>query len=263
MRTLTYPPTSLFPSLGRDISILTLDYADAEDLLQLRRTSSVADEYVVAALSHRVRRVVTPAVADYVAFANIMHLSSSVISGIAALYILYPRYGRPPFATIYTPEDTFAFVLSYLVEVEDFTIVPMPGHDGVFPRGVSVAVRLSKGGFIFDVAQSTTISPLLPLTSQFNSALFNYVSSTWFSSAYPTLTQTGRALLNPYCLDAYRIIPVEMRIQIAIWERNGWEFETQPNMFSNAGTCDGRASADCAVAVRAFGDEHCIEGTVI
>lgn len=262
MRTLTYPAESLFPSLGRDISILALGYADAEDLLQLRLVSRVANDYVPPVLSHRVRHVFTPAVVDYLAFASVMHISCSVISDIAALYILYPDTGAPPFATIYCPEETWQFLVYHLVDVQHFKVVPRPDDGRAFHRGIRFVVRLRKYEFMLDVVQSVTSSPLLPLTTQTNSALFNYVSSTWFSCAYPSLNRHRRALLNPYRLDGYRVIPADMASNIGIWKTNGWDIALQPSMLPHAGTCDGRSSAGCASAVRAFGDAHSLQGMV-
>ncbi|TFK88575.1 hypothetical protein K466DRAFT_598515 [Polyporus arcularius HHB13444] len=136
-----------------------------------------------------------------------------------------------------------------------------------YPHGVSVMHRFShgdpnEGAFCINLVRSTTSSPLLPITSELHTALFNYVSPRDFCSSYPALIQSKRALLTPSRLEDYRVPPKHLRRGVAAWARNGWDLAVLEVAYPDGGPCHGTRSTTCGAATRYFGDRYCTRGTV-
>ncbi|KAI0688815.1 hypothetical protein C8Q76DRAFT_568358, partial [Earliella scabrosa] len=140
-----------------------------------------------------------------------LELSGAMIGGIGATVVLFPHLAPalpPPCPVdVYVPRGGIDTLKHYLTSTQGFNALEMPpslfpstGAAGHHPRGVHSVVRLQKGSFHLDLYESTTAAALYPLTSAWNSALFNYITPRMFCSAYPLLTAAQQALLNPLCL---------------------------------------------------------------
>ncbi|RDX39936.1 hypothetical protein OH76DRAFT_1366977 [Lentinus brumalis] len=276
MLTLPTPSVALFSGLPSDISVEIVSHMDVDQLVRLKGTCSLADEYVGAVLHTRSRKLLDHGLRSYDGFIARLVQFRAVVGGIAALCILFPYHGRPPFVDVFVPDDTYDDFMEYLLyeegddeddglpHIPQLSLRPPPRY----PPGVSVMYRFSrgdheKGGFSINLVRSTTSSAVLPITSELHTALFNYVSPRGFCSAYTQFNQARLALLNPLRLDEDYVPPKYLRPALAAWCRNGWDLNLVPLSLPNAGPCRGVASIGCAAATRYFGDRHCAFGRIV
>ncbi len=128
------------------------------------------------------------------------------------------------------------------------------GHDGV--------TVLKKKMWCVFIVRSRSRSPLLPLTSDLHSGLFNYVGAFDFSSAYPVLTSTSRGLLTMVSLGRGNEVHEDLEGAATSWVRAGWNLSSKWLPWSPSEGCQGTNSEGCAVAPRYFGDRFCASGPV-
>ncbi len=285
MRRVPFPAEPIIPALLCDLSPAILEWCDAEDLVRARGTNSIWDVAVAAALYTRVRDLLRGGIKDYDAFVTAMDYSNTVIGGIGALRVLFPRGGTPPFVELFAPIYSFGDVVTHLMEHEHFHHAPAVEGDGgldaalarlseddfdptvevpsrVGRRGVAAVTHLRKGTFTIFVVQSTVDSPLYPLTGEWNTALFNYVGTRKFCSAYSHLTRARRALLNPAVLDEAGRVPSWLTLADFVWREVGWMLSGDWLPWCPGGRCAGVESAGCASANRYFGDKLCVSGAM-
>ncbi|RDX47831.1 hypothetical protein OH76DRAFT_1353622 [Lentinus brumalis] len=112
------------------------------------------------------------------------------------------------------------------------------------------------------IVRSRSRSPLLPLTSDLHSGLFNYVGAFDFSSAYPVLTSTSRGLLTMVSLGRGNEVHEDLEGAATSWVRAGWNLSSKWLPWSPSEGCQGTNSEGCAVAPRYFGDRFCASGPV-
>ncbi len=298
------PAQPLFTGLPGDLSVEILKHMDVDQLVRLKQTCSLADEYVAAVVHTRSRKLVDEHLRSYDDFVSMLARCGGVVGGIAALYVLFPYHGRPPFVDIFLPDHSYEAFMEYLVfdegfgyrrvepgsdtlpdaeeypdehepnsddEMEEFIFSQQASHplfaSKPYPDGVSVMHRFSRGdvkdgAFCINLVRSKTSSPLLPLTSELHTALFNYVSPHDFCSSYPDLIRSTRALLTPSRLEEYRVPPKHMRRAVAAWARNGWDLAVLHTSYPDVELCAGIDSTTCGAATRYFGDRHCTLGRV-
>ncbi|TFK85191.1 hypothetical protein K466DRAFT_601392 [Polyporus arcularius HHB13444] len=299
MNRVPLPTRSLVPGLPAELSPLIFHHLDAVDLALVRRTNSTWDEYVCAILHRRVYVLISPHVGDYDALAARLLAAGVVIGGFAALHILYPTNPSPPYLELFVPDGADEPLVTYLVAEEGFTVVPRrtqwdvedegPGttvasgpldcvdalagpvgsatdhvpvpDNRTWGPGVRSVTVLIKQGFRVYIILSAS-SPLLPLTAEWHSALFNYVGPVDFCSAYPRLTSTRRALLNPIHLVDWGVVPEGLQEVESSWRVAGWELSADWLPWSGDVQCRGPASSGCAAAQRYFGDRFSASGPV-
>ncbi len=297
------PTRPLFRGLPNDISVEIVSRMDVDQLVRLKLTCTLAEEYVAATIHTRSRALLDRDIRNYAGFMNVLAETRAVVGGIAALYILFPYHGAPPFVDIFAPDDTYDMLLEYLLFEEGFGYRRVvPGSDRMegdeddsqdsdsgqesdedlmefippgarlvvparYPDGVSVMHRLTRGdikdgAFCINLVRSTTCSPLLPITSEIHTALFNYVSPFSFCSSYTALNRLSRALLTPSRMEDYHVPPKTLRPAVAAWARNGWSLARLPIHFPGTTRCAGSRSPTCAAACRHFGDRHSTHGRI-
>ncbi|TFK81673.1 hypothetical protein K466DRAFT_501748 [Polyporus arcularius HHB13444] len=236
---------------------------DADQLVRLKATCSLADQYVAAVLHTRSRKLLDHGLRSYDAFVAILAHTRAVVGGIAALYLLFPYHGRPPFVDVFVPDDTYDEFMGYLLFEEGFSFTRVePGSVEEEQEDEVVRGDHEQGGFCINLVRSTSTSALLPITSELHTALFNYVTPHGFCSAYTGFNRLRRALLNPVRLDDDYLPPKFLRPAFAAWARNGWDLNLVPIAFPDAGRCRGVQSIACASATRHFGDRHCTFGRI-
>ncbi len=284
MRVAQYPDGPFLPRLLRELWLDMLDSFDIETLLRIRATNSIGDGYTSATLYHRLHRYLHHAV-DYDSFVAALEDTGAVLGGYGALRILYPSPGDPPphSAHLFAPRSTYGRLVQHLTVVQGFTVCPEgledaalhgasdddgsddgegpDGHgDSPVPRVLATAV-LTKGDFRITVTQSMLECPLHAMTSEWNSALFTYISPRDFCSAYSRLNADSRALLNPVRLKDFSVMPKSLKRDLAAWKKDGWNV-AQEWMPWSPGPCAGALSEGCSAATRFFGDRFCCRGAV-
>ena len=248
-----------------------MDYFDGEDLARIAMTSTTGRQYAAATIYRRVFALLRHTIDSYEAFIELLECNGAVLAGLSALCILFPQYGRPPSnpINILCPRATHDNVVRYLSDREQFSsqvIEPDPAQTGKlrYPAGVRKVVKLSKGHTAIHVVQSTHCSALLPITSEWGSALFNYISPTSYMSAYAPMTRAGWTLVNPARLADNGLVPSNLRRQLRFWQRSGWMLTLKWKLWCNgAANCIGVNSMGCAAATRFFGDKYCITGSAV
>ena len=115
-----YPHESLFLPLLADISVEIFEYLDADSLVRIRHTSSLGHKYVSVTLRRRVRRLFRNRLERYHAFLEWFTKHGCVISGEAALHVLFPANGIPSTIDIYVREGLVDSFVEYFPECESF-----------------------------------------------------------------------------------------------------------------------------------------------
>ncbi|KAI0735657.1 hypothetical protein C8Q76DRAFT_611458 [Earliella scabrosa] len=242
-----------------------ISHCDAEGLLNLRATSEIGDRYASAELSGRFTRLLGHFVEDRQSLVAQFAQSAAVVGGEAALAALYPDYPCPPYADVYTLHQSYADVVVHLESVHHYTLVPPDNHaPEALPNGVAHVTTLtnSQADRVVNVFQSTSSSPLLPLTSEWNTALFTYISPASFCVAYAALVRDRCILWNPTHMNERGQPYPDTQEAIEGWEDMGWDAALFYEDLPGHGECAGRRSPTCYAVIRSFGDSHCLCGPI-
>ena len=281
-RTEEYPATSLFRPLVADTTIEILRYLPVDTMLRLRLTSHLADQYVSVTLTRRLRTVLGGKdMKDYGALLREMERINALVTGIAALHILYPFAAPPSAVDVYIPRGLLTRFHKHLIEQQGgsdsappppdvhptFPNDPPPngGPDALRPRDILVDdVRYVQiGSTTLRLSQCPGESVLPVILKQWLSALHNYVSPRSFCVAYPRLTRARQALLSPI-----RLPPWEVKTEPWIdhekakWVAEGWQVADCPGALGSQGRCPGDQSSGCAATARFWGDALCTRGSL-
>ncbi|KAI0691555.1 hypothetical protein C8Q76DRAFT_586905, partial [Earliella scabrosa] len=228
------------------------EYLDADSLVRIRHTSSLGHKYVSVTLRRRVRRLFRNRLERYHAFLEWFTKHGCVISGEAALHVLFPANGIPSTIDIYVREGLVDSFVEYFPECESFV------HIG----SVIDTLYYCKDDLIIAVHRVKGANPLFAVTSQLHSGLLNYVTATSFCSAYPILTRERRALLNPDRLIDLERIPKSLNSEVVRWARSRWTLSRSWIQWAPGLSCNGPRSAGCATAQRHFQDASCSWGSL-
>ncbi|OJT13876.1 hypothetical protein TRAPUB_9545 [Trametes pubescens] len=161
--------------LAIDILYHIANLMDILTLQSWRRTCMIADCTGSLALGLRYNAALGTFFNDPTMFRNVLRLTSSVMSGSTALHILDVACAdtwSPTDLDIYAPSYSARQLITYIRDVEGYNIVK----------------------------ENTTKYPYhdAGLTHVFwGTHVMNYLTADSFCMAYPELTLTGRALLNP------------------------------------------------------------------
>ncbi|KAI0713758.1 hypothetical protein C8Q76DRAFT_620201 [Earliella scabrosa] len=261
-----HPPLPpLFPPLVHDICVAIVDLLDADSLVRLRLTFKLADQYVTAVLLRRWRAIFRPAIDSMDAFMQKFHAHRCIVTGLAALNFLYPGHPKAPIVDILVPRGQYTGMCRYLMRTEGFVKLQDPPAVTTLPLpDILNQIHLVKGGVRLNLCECDGDSTLYYVTTAWNSALFNYVSSRSFTIAYPALSSQSRALVNPLHLDVfdYRTPPEWVRAEAGCWHRNHWDVSLDSSAWIPSAPCNGVRSSGCAAATRYFRDRHCTFGTL-
>lgn len=148
---------------------------------------------------------------------QLLHGTSSIISGSAALLALLPWSFEPNDLDIFVPNCKSEFVIQHIQDIFGFRLT----HTSLTPYRTNPEIAaihwFEKDRIKINVITSTTDNALEPLFHFHSTALMNFISSTGIYCAYPTLTLSYRSLPNANvlvrgqkegslnkCLDKYR-----------------------------------------------------------
>ncbi|KAI0686967.1 hypothetical protein C8Q76DRAFT_588486, partial [Earliella scabrosa] len=236
-------------------------YLDADALVRLRHTSSLANKYVSVTLRRRVYCLFGGRIERYNAFLEWFARTGCVISGEAALHVLFPFHPIPSTIDIYVPEDRVNDCADYLSLCEGFASIHPSQLAGRSARGGG-AGGSDQNNLVIALHRAQGHNPLYAITSQLHSGLLNYVTATSFCSAYPILTRNRRALLNPCRLIDLERIPNSLTPEIARWAGSQWTLSQTWLQWAPGLSCNGPRSAGCSVAQRYFQDASCSWGSL-
>lgn len=260
------PLSTLIPALSPDISLLIANLLNIGDLMKLRRLSSTGDAYVGVTISHRSRILLNAYIRDINNFVHEMRVTSTVIGGEAALRILYPDCPRPSVIKLYCPRTLFHHILSYLVYIEGYTFTLVRPHHTDHVEQPPTIAHLVNGQARIHLVQSPTDSPLHPLTTEWNTALYTFVSPTHYVVPYPHDTAAGRVCYITPRYRRYRHGESKRSGIIRLvrsWEVREWIMADKD---SDEGwvrpICDEGSQGMCSATARVFGDRFCLSGPI-
>ncbi|TFK84163.1 hypothetical protein K466DRAFT_439612, partial [Polyporus arcularius HHB13444] len=239
---------------------------DIHALARVRATCSDGDQYVSATLCRRMRMLISPYFTRYWDFVEEMQITGAVIGGEAALSVLHPQLQHPSTLTIFLPNRLFFHMLAYLCAVEGYSAVLATrrgDRDAVQRRTCTAA--LTRGTRGIELIQSTTHSALYALLGQWNTALPAYITPTRFCDPYPLLTRARRALVDTrHTMCSGLALKPHLRPLVAEWRKRGWSVAIHPTVWDPRRVrCEQNLHPDCALAVRYFGDKHCVAGPLL
>ncbi|KAI0702093.1 hypothetical protein C8Q76DRAFT_802385 [Earliella scabrosa] len=121
-----YPLQSLFHPLVSDTSILIVQLLDVDSLVRLRCTSRTADVYVSVTIKRRLCMLFAGQL-KYGAFLRTVDSLGGLVSGVAALHILFPSVTPPPrIIDVYVPQGKLDDFIEHLKSVQGMTHGPPP-----------------------------------------------------------------------------------------------------------------------------------------
>ena len=273
-----YPAVPLVPGLVVDVCITIADLLDARSLLCVRTTSRVGDAYATFILRRRIRFLVGRAMANFPAFMRQFEDLRCVVSGEAALHILFPWHTPPTHIDIYVPRGSLTMLKNHLVRRQHFREqsppppAPHPIRSGVrhpnspdplLPQQIVRTIRMQHEETSFRLHECPDATTLDVLLSQWNTALMNYVGAKTFCVAYPDLTREQRALITPS-----RDIPFDRECadwvwaEHARWADEGWSVAGIPATWEPSVDCPGGRRLGCAATMRYWGDRGCARGVI-
>ncbi|KAI0707135.1 hypothetical protein C8Q76DRAFT_566920, partial [Earliella scabrosa] len=241
-----------------------IESLDIDALVRLRYTSTVADAYVSYVLRERFHAIFRPSMSSLKEFCKMFESTQAVVSGAPALAAMFPDVQVPRLPSpidIYVPRGGLEKLLDHLISVQGFgPTIPSTNRlssdgDMAYLRDSLPPSYVRKGAQLVRIIESMTHSSLLPIPSQWNTALHNYISARRFVCAYTHLTATQRALLTPSD-EGETVWTPESTCASALWTQAGWSVAVDWPSWAPSGSCDGVSSLGCAAAVRHFGDRH-------
>lgn len=147
---------------------------------------------------------------------RLLHATGSVISGSAALLLLFPWSFEPGDLDIYVPRSQINFTIKVIRDMFGFELYRTAGPY-VKNEAIQGIFWFRKGEITLNVISSTTDNPLEPIFHFHSTVVMNFISSVGIFCAYPTLTLKRRGLVNAEiyergqsisainaCLDKYR-----------------------------------------------------------
>ncbi|EIW52161.1 uncharacterized protein TRAVEDRAFT_53589 [Trametes versicolor FP-101664 SS1] len=251
--------------------VVTLfDHLPIDSLVRFRSSSKAADFRIGSYMSRKLEAHLRRFVSNTHDFLHELEITCSVVSGSTALAVIFRLSWTPNDLDVYVPRDLFWHVIAYLVNVENYTVSFLDISDYVSKKIHNVGRLSREGGQIIDVIQSESNSPLLPLTTFWNTALMNYVTPNSFCVSYPHLTDAHHALIFEDGVASagkarvpFPREPEELRRK---YELRGFELHLSPLSWIRtadpSAQCTGIGSALCPLTMRYFGDRHCVTGSL-
>ena len=264
-----YPMAPLVPALVVDVCVSIADYLDAQSLLCIRATSRVGDTYTTFILQRRIRFFVGRCMPNFPSFMRNFEDLRCVITGKAALHILYPWHTPPAHIDIYVPKGNAGLLKNHLLRRQDFHEDPTPPNaahpilsgvchakraEPLDPPQIIRTIRLRHDAASFCLHECLRASTLDVVLSQWNTALLNFVSTQTFCVAYPKLTRSGCALITPSHDDPFDRESADWVVEEhQRWAEDGWKIAGIPATWEPSGVCPGGRRAGCAAEMRFWG----------
>ena len=184
-----------------NVSIEILQHCNMQDLMRVAQTNSVNRSTVKEYIQDRLNVVGNRFFGDANMLLEVLRTCDAVISSEAVLHFLLPEHG-----TTWSPSRLDIFIpASYRHRV--YTLLGMNGYkmasDRPTPPGSrqhSQIVRVTeflRGDEMIAVTVSTTAAAFAPIFELENTALMNLISYDRLYCAYPTLTFSNLAMINP------------------------------------------------------------------
>ena len=187
--------------LHLNVPIEILQHCNLQDLMRIAQTNSVNRNTVKGYIQDRINVVGNRFFDDGNILLEVLRTCDAVISSEAVLHFLLPEYG-----TTWAPARLDIFIpASYRHRV--YTLLGMNGYkmDSDRPTPPSTLqhskiarlTEFSRGDEIIAVTVSTTAVAFAPIFELENTALMNLISYDRLYCAYPTLTFSSLAIINP------------------------------------------------------------------
>lgn len=132
-------------------------------------------------------------------FAHILHMHCAIVSGSFALHI-FDRSGAwsPKDLDLYVPFHRVNHIVNRL---RAHGYIPVgPPHKGnsriTYRHTIASVTKLTNGNHFINIVESSTHSSISPVFQFHLTVVMNYISSSRFFSAYPTLTTQRQSMIN-------------------------------------------------------------------
>ncbi|KAH7924620.1 hypothetical protein BV22DRAFT_993457, partial [Leucogyrophana mollusca] len=133
------------------------------------------------------------------AFNDILHLTSSVVSGSLALRLLLPA-ASVQWSTvdmdIYVPRSEVIIVMAYLAQ-HNYQVIHVGANRPPYSHSsIHTIVAMANSTRKIDIVVSITENAVRPIFQYHSTIMMNYIASDGFFAAYPKMTNHYRALVN-------------------------------------------------------------------
>jgi hypothetical protein len=206
---------AIFSKLYPDVLESILECMSIPSLVMLSATSRYHFGLVHHHIRSRLIRLITPFFDEPEIFLSLLRFTGSVISGSQALIFMMPAYQGcwgPRDMDIYTGKEGYRTVVEFLrdewgyeMELSECGVVRTVDdeeeeegsrkYDSI--GGISHVIGMRKGGRRVDIILSDRQASIYPIFFFHSTLVQNFISGTGFFSAYPTLTDMGRGIINP------------------------------------------------------------------
>jgi hypothetical protein len=188
-------------------------------------------------IKRRLAALIRPFFPDPSDFLCALTKTHSVISGSQALSFMIPPFqGRwkPKDMDIYTNSDNVIALISY-IEQCGYTRAGTDGRgiqcmediedDKLYVRlgGISHVIKMSKEEKQIDIIVSNRTSPIYPIFFFHTTLVQNFISGKGFFSAYPTLTDNSKAILNPISFSPHKYPTAKIGVCVQKYNERGFE----------------------------------------
>ncbi|KAH9920731.1 hypothetical protein B0H21DRAFT_827262 [Amylocystis lapponica] len=251
--------------LSLDIREHILDMLDFPDLMLLRAAGHQGDFVFTCHVNNRYNALLGPFVLDAVSFRAMLDDTESLVSGSVAL-AFFMRHDEwcPLDLDIFVPYDVYPCVLTYLITVEQYSIVGSSQTTYDFTEAIARSTRLCNNNNAFiDVLQCTTTCAIAAIPSLWSSHLMNFLAADSFACAYPTLTFQRRGVLHPERLIDYRYVTPDIVRAMGVYNARGFDFRLNDISWRRQHDIDAdcERSPTCPSSIRFFGDPYGILGS--
>ena len=271
------------------------DYASVPTLLMLGACSR--SHYIRTRLHihKRSRNVVRPFVRNPDHLFLLLKWTDSIISGSTALRFMIPSTQIawvPHDLDIYVTRQALPIIMSFLrkegfselrtdtssaasnvsdTETDPDTNTTSESDYSNGTRSIALVVKMVKDHLTVDVIQSMN-TPISAVIRFHSTAVMNYITGQGFLSAYPTITDQNRSLINPLAFYPCLLPPSRFFPCVAKYAERGittcitpldWDNETT-NTISQSSTLPGNKrhqchiSSDCPHTIRSNLDNGCL-----
>ena len=237
-----------------------MSFCSYPTLCRFRSTSRHADQLVATEIEFRYSKVLRRFVTLTRQFRDMLNHTGSVLSGSFAVAVAGDHMFPPADLDIYTTEDGFPQVLSFLLEREQFTIL-LDGdpHIEDYAGGAKRLIRLLRDSICIDLVVSLTQSPTLPIAHFWSTPVMLFLTGDGICMPYPTSFEKGLGLFNPGRMP----MDTELRDPLVNkYKARGFSIcEREVDWYSGDDRprrCAGPHSPTCPVNVRHFGDRLCL-----
>lgn len=240
-------------------------------------TSKINYHDVHTAIRDTVHHILGMYFENPVGFLSELGNQHGVISGSLVLYIMLSinfsagfrkaATWKPRDLDIYVPENEAPPLLTYLTNVEHYSLLPpeirQPHTDEPYP-GVQIRhiIHLQKKGRYVDVIVSNSFFAAAPVFNFHSTPLFNFITGNGLFSAYPEMTCNYRGLFNPrrFTLGnhAPALPPAHVKHALLKYVRRGFDIRRNPSSWEEGTPHVCEADINCPHTCRNIEDRGCL-----